>query len=428
MIPPTVYTLDASTSRGGTNGLCLVGNITDFGGYISCKYWFEYGITEFYEYSTSHHTTIQTGEVYDRELISLKPNTTYHFRACVSNGAGASYGEDKSFTTEQQTSPIVNALATTNVQATSATLNGFLSRLGGAPSCDVLFEYGLNENYGSQTARQTKTTTGPFSADILDLTPGTTYYFRAYASNSLSANMEIGCTFTTPTQSNKPPICTITANSFSGYAPFDVTFSVTASDSDGSIASYKLKICDYGGSTENSGEKVPSTQHTIYETPGDYCAYITVKDNKGATSSDNIIINVKQPTNQPFSCSLSANPISGSDPPLVKITMRTLHTNVRVASWSLDIDNDGNAEYSDYGIPPIDSQSLDDNHPEIMYESPGTYTIKLTVTDEEGVSVFDTKTITVNKSIINTITDMPDFDFIGLIGAIVLLFAAKRKR
>ncbi|MDD8019458.1 MAG: hypothetical protein PHP42_13880 [Bacteroidota bacterium] len=332
------------------------------------------------------------------------------------------------FTTEQ-TSPIVNALATTNVQGTSATLNGFLSNLGGTPSCDVLFGYGLNENYGSQTARQTMTTTGLFSAGISGLTPGTTYYVRAYSSNSLSANMNIGCTFTTPTQSNKPPICTITADSLSGYAPFDVTFSMTASDSDGSIASYALKIIDYGGYGENNGKKVPSTQHNTYETPGDYCAYITVKDNDGATSSDFIIINVKQPTNQPLSCSLSVNPTSGIAPLLVQFTMRAIHTNSRIASWSLDLDADGNAEYSDYGVPPTAIPEIAWRSELLNYDTPGEYIAKLTVTDDQGAAVSDTETITVKeKNIINTITDMPGFEFIALLGAIVLLFAVKGKK
>lgn len=67
---------------------------------------------------------------------------------------------------------------------TGGTFNGTLEGLGGAPSVDVWFEYGLTDGYGSETDHVEKTETGAFTDDVPeDLTPGETYHYRAVGEN-----------------------------------------------------------------------------------------------------------------------------------------------------------------------------------------------------------------------------------------------------
>lgn len=77
--------------------------------------------------------------------------------------------------------PSVSTDVATNITANSATLNGSLDHLGEISSASVSFEYGLDNQYGTETSPQLRNGTGPFDATISGLSPGTQYHFRAKA-------------------------------------------------------------------------------------------------------------------------------------------------------------------------------------------------------------------------------------------------------
>ena len=79
--------------------------------------------------------------------------------------------------------PGVATNAATGIAQTSAVLNGTLNDMGGAASCLVWFKWGPTTAMANSTPVQTKTSTGPFSANISGLTSGQTYYFEAFAKN-----------------------------------------------------------------------------------------------------------------------------------------------------------------------------------------------------------------------------------------------------
>lgn len=83
----------------------------------------------------------------------------------------------------EKVAPSVSTCDASNLGSTSATLNGYLDSTGGL-DCLVWFEYGETTSYGNSTTQVSKSSPGSFSASIFDLTPGITYHFRAYASNS----------------------------------------------------------------------------------------------------------------------------------------------------------------------------------------------------------------------------------------------------
>ena len=81
-------------------------------------------------------------------------------------------------------SPTVTTQAATNIQVTTATLNGTITNEGSASTTVVGFDYGLTTDYGSQITSAWLGGTGSFALGISGLTGNTTYHFRAKAYNS----------------------------------------------------------------------------------------------------------------------------------------------------------------------------------------------------------------------------------------------------
>src|SRR5690606_1830694 len=72
-----------------------------------------------------------TGVAYSQPISSLVPGTTYYFCAIASSSVGTSFGEILSFTTPPL-EPAVTTLAASNIDSTSAVLNGSANPNGAA--------------------------------------------------------------------------------------------------------------------------------------------------------------------------------------------------------------------------------------------------------------------------------------------------------
>jgi len=95
----------------------------------------------------------------------------------------------------------------------------------------------------------------------------------------------------------------------------------------------------------------------------------------------------KTPANQSPTCSLSANPTSGNVPLTTTFYMGASDTDGNIASWSLDVNNDGNAEYSGSGLPPSTKQ--------YTFQYSGVYSVVLIVRDDKGKTSSDSLQIIV---------------------------------
>ena len=116
----------------------------------------------------------------------------------------------------------------------------------------------------------------------------------------------------TYTPGNSAPTCTLTANPTSGLFPLTTTFSMTATDTDGTIASYALDTNNDGTAEYSGSGSPPATQTHTYNTPGTYTAKLTVTDNAGATGFATQIITVTQPNTAPNTPNKPSGPTSGS--------------------------------------------------------------------------------------------------------------------
>jgi len=191
IVAPTVTTnpateVEATTATGN-------GNITDNGGEDCDERGFVYGLTsegnpgDVAPSVSGYDSYIEeTGSfgigAFTGALSSLEPKTTYYVRAYAHNSAGYSYGDEVSFTTLAAI-PTVTTNPATEVDQTTATLNGTLADDGGE-ACNCGFEWGETEAYGNTTPTQSRTTGQTFSQPITGLVPNKTYHFRSIATNS----------------------------------------------------------------------------------------------------------------------------------------------------------------------------------------------------------------------------------------------------
>ncbi|NIM14056.1 MAG: hypothetical protein GTO45_18595 [Candidatus Aminicenantes bacterium] len=131
-------------------------------------------------------------------LINLTENTTYYVRAYATNLFGTSYGSEFQFTTNAGSAPTVTTVNVTNITATSATSGGNVTDEGDTPATarGVCWSTAPNPTTADNTTYD-GTGSGTFTSNLTGLTANTTYYIRAYATNSFGTGYGNEIQFTT---------------------------------------------------------------------------------------------------------------------------------------------------------------------------------------------------------------------------------------
>jgi phosphodiesterase/alkaline phosphatase D-like protein len=172
--------------------------------------WFEYGTDAnmvYYTETAHNYVGSSYGDVpFSQKITGLSPNSVYFYRAVANNGTTAK-GSIMSFTTVNNNNattsytntvyPVNNVVYTntnavasssndgvsiTNITATGAILNAVLTNPN-HQYAQGYFEWGPTTSFGNTTQATDLGTayTSNFSGTLTQLTPNTTYYFRAVA-------------------------------------------------------------------------------------------------------------------------------------------------------------------------------------------------------------------------------------------------------
>lgn len=197
---PSVTTGGASALHAGVVTVAGTANPNGYATTVN----FQYGLTTAYGGHTAGKS-IGSGTsnvAFHGDLTSLLPGKTYHYRAVATNQNGTTYGNDRT-TTPAAVASVITGDAT-SVQAISATLGATVNP--GGSSTIVIFQYGTSPSYGSISSAKTLSGSAPitFHLGITNLTPGTTYHYRAVGTNSAGAIYGSDKTFTT----TKKPVLT----------------------------------------------------------------------------------------------------------------------------------------------------------------------------------------------------------------------------
>jgi uncharacterized protein (TIGR02145 family) len=126
-----------------------------------------------------------TGE-FTSQITGLTESTTYYLRAYAINGEGTSYGNSVSFTT---TTPGLATLITQKISAltpSTCTTGGNISSDGGSgvTARGICWSTSPDPTI-SDSKTSDGTGAGVFASNLTNLSPGTVYYLRAYATNSV---------------------------------------------------------------------------------------------------------------------------------------------------------------------------------------------------------------------------------------------------
>jgi uncharacterized protein (TIGR02145 family) len=148
---------------------------------------------------TTKTTDGTTSGTFTSSITGLTQGTAYHVRAYATNSIGTAYGPDITFTT--LTTPTVSATATvTSITGTTATSGGTITADGGASvtARGVVWDTNANPVVSLSTKTSDATGTGSFTSSLTGLSIATTYYVRAFATNSVGTVYGPEVSFSTP--------------------------------------------------------------------------------------------------------------------------------------------------------------------------------------------------------------------------------------
>ena len=194
------------------------GNVTDDGGAkVTAR-----GIC----WSTSKEPTTNDNTTYNgsgtgsftSNISGLTSGTTYYVRAYAVNNKGTAYGEERSFTTEKKLEkPTVTTKVVNNISQTGALCGGNVTSDGNAAVTARGVCWSTSQN---PTISSSKTTdgsgVGQYSSALNNLQPNTTYYVRAYATNSQGTAYGEQESFTTEIGVQTPTVTTSSVSNITG--------------------------------------------------------------------------------------------------------------------------------------------------------------------------------------------------------------------
>lgn len=282
-------------------------------------------------YSTSPNPTYSSSKTNDGSGIAdfistisgLSPNTTYYVRAYARNRVlsggfyiyALGYGQEESFTTTGSgTLPTVSTYSANTITASSAYSGGNISSEGDSNVTLRGVCYSTSQN---PTIINNKTNdgsgTGSFTSSLTGLTCGTTYYVRAYATNSSGTAYGNQVSFATEICTYTP---TVTINTVSKYGDTYATFSGSVTNDGNSMVTERGFVYSTTPNPTTSSNKIISGSGVGVFSANAYGLFSSTKyyvrayaiNNVGTAYSNELdFITFESPTNVSISTSVPVN-------------------------------------------------------------------------------------------------------------------------
>lgn len=156
-------------------------------------------------WSLNHNPTFDDNKIlngtglgsYISKLNDLLPNTKYYARAFANNIAGTGYSDEIQFTTLGSI-PTITTIEITDTSYFSAKCSSNLINNGGLPIVNKGVCWSTNQNPTLSDFKTIESNNlGSFVSLLSDLNANTTYFVRAYASNSVGTSYGNSISFTT---------------------------------------------------------------------------------------------------------------------------------------------------------------------------------------------------------------------------------------
>lgn len=199
-------------------------------------------------------------------ISSLTSGQIYYFKSelWVNDGGGwvveGSVGSELNFTTISLTAPSVTTDAASNIAQTTVTLNGEVTADGGA----AITARGVCYSTATSPDLTDSYTTGgtavdSYSHEVTSLTAGTTYYIRAYATNSVETSYGSETNFTTL---KNTPTAQASGVTFTNIASTTMTVSWTRAGTGG--GDYCLLVAEAAGDVNSPSDGTDYTASSAF--------------------------------------------------------------------------------------------------------------------------------------------------------------------
>lgn len=210
-------TVETLSAQPGSNSAILQGRVEFEGSYV--QVWFRYGQSRTSLNLTTQMLTItgSNSRSFSQTASNVIPGRLYYYQAVAQNGSGTEYGDILSFSVggsdngggsvQNGSQPVVATNSALVTGRNSAVLNAQVNPNGTLSS--VWFEYGRSASLGSATTRDpagSGTAFTAYSANLSNLSAGTTYFYRAVSQNAFGTSRGQVLSFRTEGTPPAPPV------------------------------------------------------------------------------------------------------------------------------------------------------------------------------------------------------------------------------
>jgi hypothetical protein len=313
--------------------------------------------------------------------ISGLAQGTYIFRLTVTDNAGATGSDDVTVTVNAAPNQPPTANAGTDKSITLPTNSVNLTGSGSDPDGTITAYSWTKVSGGAATFNSP----GASTTTVSGLAQGS-YIFRLTVTDNSGATAFDDVNVTVNPAPNQTPTANAGTDKNITLPTNSVTLSGTGSDPDGTITAYSWTKVSGGTATINSPGAATTTVSGLAQ--GNYIFRLTVTDNSGATAFDDVNVVVNAAPNQ--SPTANAGPDQNITLPTNSVTLNgsgsdpdgsiAAYSWTKIAGGAANIVSANSASTSVTGL------------------SQGSYTFRLTVTDNNGATAFDDVVVNVNSA------------------------------